>query len=80
MLSSDKMVDNLIDKVYEKTSKQIHGNNKVDQHQQQSKIFYLKFVPRSTQTLILLDITYKSAQAKDISPSTAIHSYPSAKL
>ena len=77
---NNKMVDNLIDKVNEKTSNQMHDNNKVQQHQQQTKIFYPKFIPRSTKTLILSDSTYKKVQAKDLSPSTAIHSYPSAKV
>ena len=77
---NNEMVDNLIDKVNEKTSNQNHDNNKIQQHQQQTKIFHPKFIPRSTMTLILLDKTYKKAQAKDLSPSTAIHSYPSAKV
>ena len=74
------MVDNLIDKVNEKTSNQIHDNNKVQQHQQQTKIVHPKFIPRSTKTLILSDCTHKKVQSKDLSPSTAIHSYPSAKV
>ena len=73
------MVDNLIDKLNEKTSNQIH-DNKVQQHQQQTKIFYPKFIPRSTKTLNLPDSRYKKVQAKDLRPSTAIHSYPSAKV
>ena len=77
---NDKMVDNLIDKVNEKTSNQIHDNNIVQQHQQQTKIFYLKIIPKSTKTPILSDITYNKVQSKDLSPSTAIHSYPSAKV
>ena len=77
---NNKVVDNLIDKVNEKTSNQIHDNNKVQQHQQQTKILYTKFIPRSTKTLILSDSTYKKVQAKDLSPSTAIHSYPSAQV
>ena len=35
---------------------------------------------RSRKTLILSDSTYKKVHAKDLSPSTAIHSYPSAKF
>ena len=68
---NNKMVDNLIDKVNEKTSSQIHDNKNVHQHQQQTKIFYPKFIPRSTKTLILSlsDSTYKKLQAKDLSPS-----------
>ena len=77
---NNKMVDNLIGKVNEKTSNQIHDNNKVQQLQQQSEIFYPKFIPRSTKTLILSDSTYKKVQAKDLSPSTAIRSYSSAKV
>ena len=77
---NNKMVDILIDKVNEKTSNQIHDNNKVQHHQQQTNIFYPKFIPRSTKTLILSDSTYKKVQAKDLSPSIAIHSYPSAKF
>ena len=49
-------------------------------HQQQTKSFYPRFIPRSTKTLILSDCTYKKLQAKDLSPSTAIHSYPSTKV
>ena len=80
LLSSDnKMTDNLIDNIREKTSKQIHKNNKVEQHQQRSKIF-IQSLPRSTKTLILSDSTYKKVQAKDLSRSTAINSYPSAKV
>ena len=74
------MVNNRIDKINEKTSNQIHDNNKVQQHQQQTKILNPKFIPRSTKTLILSDSKYKKVQAKDLSPSTAIHSYPSAKV
>ena len=74
------MVDNLIDKVNEKTSNQFYDNNKVQQHQQQTKIFYPKFIARSKKTFILWDCTYKKVQAKDLSRSTAIHSYPSAKV
>ena len=77
---NNKMVDNLIDKVNEKTSNQIHDNNRVQQHQQQTKIFYPKFIPISTKTPILSDSTYKKVQAKDLSPSTAMYSYPSAKV
>ena len=77
---NNKMVDNLIDKVNEKTSNQNNDNNKVQQHQQQTKILYSKFILRSTKTLILSDSIYKKVQAKDLSPSTAIHSYPSAKV
>ena len=61
---NNKMVDNLIDKVNEKTSNQIHDNNKVQQHQQQTKIIYPKFIPRSTKTLIFSDSTYKKYQQK----------------
>ena len=50
------------------------------QHQQQTKIFYPKFIPRSTKNVILSDSLYKKVQAKYLSPSTAIHSYPSAKV
>ena len=60
----NKMLDNLIDKVNEKTSNQIHDNNKVHQHQQQTKIFYPKFIPRSTKTLIPSDSTYKKYKQK----------------
>ena len=74
------MVDNLIDEVNEKPSNQIHDNNKVQQHQPQTKIFYPKFLPRSTKTPNLSDSSYKKVQAKDLSPSTAIHSYPSANI
>ena len=77
---NNKMVNNLIDKLNEKTSNQIHDDNKVQQHQRQTKIFYPKFIPRSTKTLILSDSTYKKVQSKDLCPSTAIHSYPSAKV
>ena len=68
---NNKMVENLIDKINEKTSSQIHDTKNVHQHQQQTKIFYPKFIPRSTKRLILslLDSTYKNLQAKDLSPS-----------
>ena len=36
---NNKMVDNLIDKVNEKTSNQNHDNNKIQQQQQQTKTF-----------------------------------------
>ena len=39
---NNKKFDNLINKVKEKTSKQIHNNNKVQKNQQQSKIFSSK--------------------------------------
>ena len=63
---NNKMVDDLNDKVNKKTWYQIHDNNKVQQHQQQTKIFYPKFIPRSTKTLILSDSTYKKVQSKDL--------------
>ena len=59
---NNKMVDNLTDKVNEKTSNQNHDNNKVQQHQEQTKIFYPKFIPKSTKTHILSDSTYKKVQ------------------
>ena len=65
---NNKMVDNLIGKVNEKTSNQIHDNNKVQQLQQQSEIFYPKFIPRSTKTLILSDSTYKKSSSKRSEP------------
>ena len=61
---NNKMVDNLIDKVKEKTPNPNQDNNKVQQHQQQTKIFYPKFIPRSTKTLILSDSTYKKYKQK----------------
>ena len=48
------MVDSLIDKVNEKTSNQIHDNNKVQQHPQRTKTFYPKFIPRLTKTLLIV--------------------------
>ena len=77
---NNKMVDNLIDKENAKRSNQIHDNNKVQQHEQQTKFFYPNIIQRSTKTLILLDSTYKKVQAKDLSPSTIIPLYPSAKV
>ena len=36
---NNKMVDNLIDQINEKTSTKIHDNKKIEHHQQQSRIF-----------------------------------------
>ena len=58
------MVDSPIDKVNEKTWKQIYDKNNVQQHQNQTKIFYLKFIPRSTKSLILSDSTNKKYKQK----------------
>ena len=65
---NNQMVDNLIDKVNEKTSNQFYDNNKVQQHQQQTKVFYPNFIARSTKTFIPSDSTYKKVQAKDLNP------------
>ena len=43
---NNKIIVNLIEKQNKKTSNQIHDNTKVQQHQQQAKSFYPKFLPR----------------------------------
>ena len=42
---NNKVIDNLIDKVNDKTSKQIHGKSMITN-------FYPKFIPRSTKKLL----------------------------
>ena len=74
------MVDNLIDKVNKKTSKQIHDNKKVQQHQEQTKIFLSKVYTKINKVTYSLGYYIQKVQSKDLGPSTAIHSYPSAKV
>ena len=50
---NNKMVDNLVDKVNGKTLNQFHDNNKVQQHQNQTKIFYPKFTKIDKDTYFL---------------------------
>ena len=45
---NNKMVDNLFVKVNEKTSNQIHDNNRFQQHQQQTKIFIQSLYQETT--------------------------------
>ena len=77
---NNRMVDNLIDKVNKKTSKQIHDNKKVQQHQEQTKIFLSKVYTKINKVTYSLGYYIQEVQSKDLGPSTAIHSYPSAKV
>ena len=45
-----------------------------------NKRFFIQSLYQDRQRHLFSDSTYKKFQSKDLSPSTAIHSYPSAKL